>query len=633
MGELQRPDRQRPGLHRDARLLQAQPGRPERDRADRLLDLAGGGPPGLPGAARRRVRHGARRRRLGARAAGAATGYREGDIDSPDGRVRAFDAGAQGTIFGSGLGVGGAEAAGGRARRRRPDLGRDPRHGGDQRRLGRRSASPPPAPTARSGWSAPRRSPPGVEPDTISYVEAHGTGTPVGDPIEVTALTRAFRERTDRAGFCAIGSVKTNIGHLASAAGVAGLIKTVLALEHRADPAEPHCSSGRTREIDFASSPFFVNTELREWQADAGPRRAGVSRLRHRRHQRPRHRRGGARARAGPSGPRGPGSCCCSRPAPRPPSTPPPANLAAHLEERAADERVPADLADVAYTRQIGRRQLRPAAARWSAGRSRGQRRRCLGGLATPAAARRHAVPPPRQPAASALPVLRPGGAVCRHGGRRLRGRAGLPRGGRPLCRASRAPLSASTCASCSSRPRSATRRPGSSSARHRFTQPALFVVEMALARLWMPVGSRAAGDGRPLDRRVRRGLPRRCLQPSGRARPGGGARPADAAACRPAPCSRCRCPRPRSLPHLLGAREAARPRRGQRPGRGGGRRAGRTRWRRSRPARGPRRGLPAPAHLARVPLADDGADPARLPRARWRGSTCGRRSCRTSPT
>ena len=117
----------------------------------------------------------------------------------------------------------------------------------------------------------------GVDPSTITYVEAHGTGTELGDPIEVAALTKAFRAATDRCGFCALGSVKSNIGHLDAAAGVAGLIKAVLALEHRALPPSLHVSSPNPR-IDFESTPFRVNIALTEWAASPdGPRRAGVS--------------------------------------------------------------------------------------------------------------------------------------------------------------------------------------------------------------------------------------------------------------------------------------------------------------------------------------------------------------------
>ncbi len=112
----------------------------------------------------------------------------------------------------------------------------------------------------------------------ISYVETHGTGTKVGDPIEVKALTQAFRESTQGKGYCAIGSLKTNIGHLDTAAGVAGLIKTVLALRHRQIPPSLHFRKPNPL-IDFENSPFYVNTGLTEWKAERGPRRAGVTSL------------------------------------------------------------------------------------------------------------------------------------------------------------------------------------------------------------------------------------------------------------------------------------------------------------------------------------------------------------------
>ncbi|WP_283764889.1 ketoacyl-synthetase C-terminal extension domain-containing protein [Roseofilum capinflatum] len=115
-----------------------------------------------------------------------------------------------------------------------------------------------------------------VEASTVSYIETHGTGTPLGDPIEIAALTQAFRETTAEKGFCAIGSVKTNVGHLANAAGVVGLIKTALALKHQVIPASLHYEQPLP-QIDFANSPFFVNRQLREWQSNDTPRRAGVS--------------------------------------------------------------------------------------------------------------------------------------------------------------------------------------------------------------------------------------------------------------------------------------------------------------------------------------------------------------------
>jgi amino acid adenylation domain-containing protein len=116
----------------------------------------------------------------------------------------------------------------------------------------------------------------GVDPRTVSYIECHGTGTALGDPIEISALSRVFAD-PERRNYCAIGSLKTNIGHLDTAAGVCGLIKAALALHHGAIPASLHFEKPNPR-IDFASSPFFVNTELRPWPAGQ-VRRAGVTSL------------------------------------------------------------------------------------------------------------------------------------------------------------------------------------------------------------------------------------------------------------------------------------------------------------------------------------------------------------------
>ncbi len=116
----------------------------------------------------------------------------------------------------------------------------------------------------------------GVDAESLSYIEAHGTATDLGDAIEMQALSDAFRAGTGREGFCAIGSVKTNIGHLETAAGVAGLIKTALALHHGEIPPSLHFTRANPK-IDFARSPFYVNTELAPWPATDLPRRAGVS--------------------------------------------------------------------------------------------------------------------------------------------------------------------------------------------------------------------------------------------------------------------------------------------------------------------------------------------------------------------
>ena len=116
----------------------------------------------------------------------------------------------------------------------------------------------------------------GVDPESIQCIETHGSGTSLGDLVEMTALNKAFRLHTRKSGFCAIGSVKTNIGHVSTAAGVAGLIKMVLSLKHRLIPPSLNFEEPNPK-IDFANSPFFVNTKLREWKRQEEPRRGGVS--------------------------------------------------------------------------------------------------------------------------------------------------------------------------------------------------------------------------------------------------------------------------------------------------------------------------------------------------------------------
>ena len=202
--------------------------------------------------------------------------YEPGMILSPDGHCRAFAAEAQGTVAGEGVGVVVLK------RLREALADRDHIHAVIRGAAINNDGS------LKVGYTAPSvdgqaaviaraHAMAGVDPSTITYVEAHGTGTELGDPIEVAALTKAFRAATDRRGFCALGSVKSNIGHLDAAAGVAGLIKAVLALEHRALPPSLHVSSPNPR-IDFESTPFRVNTALTEWAASPdGPRRAGVS--------------------------------------------------------------------------------------------------------------------------------------------------------------------------------------------------------------------------------------------------------------------------------------------------------------------------------------------------------------------
>jgi acyl transferase domain-containing protein len=116
-----------------------------------------------------------------------------------------------------------------------------------------------------------------IDPETISYVEAHGTGTKLGDPIEMKALTEAFRIFTDKKRFCAVGSLKPNVGHTIMSAGIAGVLKILMAMKYQQIPPSINVEEVN-RQIDVQDSPFFINTELREWPSqDARPRRAGIS--------------------------------------------------------------------------------------------------------------------------------------------------------------------------------------------------------------------------------------------------------------------------------------------------------------------------------------------------------------------
>ncbi|MGK6309828.1 SDR family NAD(P)-dependent oxidoreductase [Variovorax sp. DT-64] len=201
--------------------------------------------------------------------------YQAGAILSPDGHCRAFDAKAAGTLLGSGAGV--------VVLKRLEDAlrERDTIHAVIKATAANNDGADKIGFTAPgvAGQAAAIRAAQllaDVPAETIGYVEAHGTGTTLGDPIEVAALTQAFRAGTQRRGFCAIGSVKTNIGHLDCAAGVAGLIKTVLALRHGTLPASLHFEAANPK-IDFDGSPFHVNAATRPWPRGDGPLRAGVS--------------------------------------------------------------------------------------------------------------------------------------------------------------------------------------------------------------------------------------------------------------------------------------------------------------------------------------------------------------------
>jgi amino acid adenylation domain-containing protein len=199
--------------------------------------------------------------------------HQEGGMVSPDGHCRTFDAEAGGTIFGSGAGL--------VLLKRLSEAVAD----GDRIVAVIRGCGVNNDGAGKIGYTAPSaegqaqaiamaHAAAGVTADSIGYVECHGTATPLGDPIEVAGLTQAFAGATRRQ-FCALGSIKTNIGHLDVAAGVAGLVKAAFAVERGILPPSLHFRAPNPR-IDFASTPFFVNASLREW-AGEGPRRAGVS--------------------------------------------------------------------------------------------------------------------------------------------------------------------------------------------------------------------------------------------------------------------------------------------------------------------------------------------------------------------
>jgi 3-oxoacyl-(acyl-carrier-protein) synthase/NAD(P)-dependent dehydrogenase (short-subunit alcohol dehydrogenase family)/acyl carrier protein len=200
--------------------------------------------------------------------------FHEGMILSPDGHCRAFDAGAQGTVPGEGVGI--------VVLKRLDDALADRDHiravikGGAINNDGfQKMGFTAPSEAGQTEAIVSAQALAGVEPDGITYVEAHGTGTRIGDPIEIAALREAFASCSERKQFCALGAVKTNIGHLDAAAGVAGLIKTILCLERQMIPPTLHYRSANP-QIEFEQTPFYVNTELRPWESD-GPRRAGVS--------------------------------------------------------------------------------------------------------------------------------------------------------------------------------------------------------------------------------------------------------------------------------------------------------------------------------------------------------------------
>jgi acyl transferase domain-containing protein len=201
--------------------------------------------------------------------------YQDGGIMSPDGHCRVFDAKAGGTVFGSGVGV--------VVLKRMEDAVND----GDNIYAVIKGSAVNNDGNLKVGYATPSVegqaevvaeaiASAGINPESVGYIECHGTGTLLGDPVEVRALTKAFRAVTNRRHFCAIGSVKSNIGHLDAAAGAAGLIKAVLSVKHGMLTPSLHFDEPNP-QIEFADSPFYVNTKATRWRNEGGLRCAGVS--------------------------------------------------------------------------------------------------------------------------------------------------------------------------------------------------------------------------------------------------------------------------------------------------------------------------------------------------------------------
>ena len=202
--------------------------------------------------------------------------YQEEGMFSPDGHCRPFDVSSQGTLFGNGLGV--------VVLKRLEDALVD----GDSIRAvikgsavnndgSRRASFTAPGVVGQANVVADALASGEIDPRTVTYVEAHGSATSLGDSIEIQALTKAFGNGSGPRQYCALGSVKANIGHLDAAAGVAGMIKTILALEHRQLPPMLHFDRPNP-DIRFENTPFYVNAALCDWpRQESAPRRAGVS--------------------------------------------------------------------------------------------------------------------------------------------------------------------------------------------------------------------------------------------------------------------------------------------------------------------------------------------------------------------
>ena len=400
--------------------------------------------------------------------------HQEGGVLSPDGRCRAFDAEAKGTVSGNGVGLVVLK----RLEQALSDgdaihailVGSAVNNDGS-RKIGYTAPSVAGQAEAIAQALAMAR----LKPRQISYVETHGTGTPLGDPIEAAALVRSFGT-AGGPGSCALGAVKTNIGHLNAAAGMAGLIKTILMLRHRQIPATLHFTR-LNPEIDFDAGPFFVNARLRDWSPPGGVRRAGVSSF----------------------GIGGTNAHVVVEEAPEPPATPDRFDRSHHLlvlsartpaaldraTERLADHletRPETALADAAHTLQVGRKPL--AHRRAVVARDAAEAAKALRGLsAGAAAATSPGSPAGRRPVAFLFPGQ---GTRLVGAGRTLYSSEPIFR--REIDRAAEAlapDLGLDLRKLLFPAPDQAEEA-GRRLAETAWSQPALFAVEHALARLWM---------------------------------------------------------------------------------------------------------------------------------------------------
>ncbi|MBP8807637.1 MAG: amino acid adenylation domain-containing protein [Kofleriaceae bacterium] len=394
--------------------------------------------------------------------------YQDGSMASPDGHTRTFDASAGGTVFSDGVAV--------VALRRLSDaiadgdtiyavlLGAAVNNDGAER-----ASFTAPSPDGQAAVIAAALDAAGVDARSISYVEAHGTATPLGDPIEIEGLTRAFRRHTTDRGFCAIGSLKSNVGHMVIAAGASSLIKAALALYQRTLPPSINFTTPNPK-IDFASSPFRVQAALSPWPAGATPRRAGVSSFGF----------GGTNAHivveeapATPPATRSPRPIELVLVSAR--TAPALADASAALADALAH--TDADLADVAHTLQVGRREF--------------DHRRFVVADSAASAARLLTAPDPSQAGArqvgAELPSL---GFLCPgQGSQYARMGSGLY-SAEPAFRAAYDDCLAILAGHFDGDPRDRlwTDDPAALS-QTSLTQPAIFTLEYSLARLWMSWG------------------------------------------------------------------------------------------------------------------------------------------------